>query len=705
MEISENDITLNDNTNNITLTQDYKNVNIIDDGLSPNEMETVKNSDDQKQLENVNYKNDTDCNKPNETTETILQEVTNETEPVEKRYKTSSGNTFNNSTTGNDDVNVSNTEQNGQSCSGDVFNPTDSNVNNDEPSCSNQASSFKQKSKFKTRLYRKRSENNEDRDDESKKKARETTSNEDSGDDSNISHNSTAENNTRRHSSDQISESDDMDGILPIVMKVDDDSSEWSADNDDDDDDGRKTPQVLKNPIPKPNLFIVPELMRREFGYNRFLHRKFYGSLHAVQRLELMYKMEQHEGCVNAINFNEDGSLLASGSDDLKVVVWDWAVGRKRAVLDTGHSLNVFETKWLFNHNKDLIATCARDGHVRLLDTNTNEHRKLASHREEARRLAVHPNDPHTILSVGDDGKVFTIDIRDPKPTLLLKVQEKYRHISLYSIHINPRNSDEFCTGGCSRTVKIFDRRRALPSLKKFTPQNLKKNTTVYVTCAVYNYNGTEIIASYNDDDIYLFDTATPQLTTDYAHKYEGHRNNTTVKSVNFFGPKSEFIVSGSDCSNIFFWDKNTEAIVQWMPGDEQGVVNRLEPHPYVPILATSGLDSDVKIWVPSCEHEPKMIGVNECVKTNFKDRSDKLSYILNPFDSPSLPLFLRFISQYQTPSNRLNRISRSLAVERRLSQVDVFEVESDSSSVSRSSNNDSQSDSDESEGPQCTTS
>lgn len=60
--------------------------------------------------------------------------------------------------------------------------------------------------------------------------------------------------------------------------------------------------------------------------------------------------------------------------------------------------------------------------------------------------------------------------------------------------------------------------------------------------------------------------------------------------------------MSGSDCGNIFFWERETEAIVQWMAGDENGVVNCLEPHPQIPILATSGLDEDVKIWVPSCE-------------------------------------------------------------------------------------------------------
>lgn len=47
--------------------------------------------------------------------------------------------------------------------------------------------------------------------------------------------------------------------------------------------------------------------------------------------------------------------------------------------------------------------------------------------------------------------------------------------------------------------------------------------------------------------------------------------------------------MSGSDCGNIFIWDKNNEAIVQWLPGDGKGAVNCLEGHPTFPIIATSG--------------------------------------------------------------------------------------------------------------------
>lgn len=60
-------------------------------------------------------------------------------------------------------------------------------------------------------------------------------------------------------------------------------------------------------------------------------------------------------------------------------------------------------------------------------------------------------------------------------------------------------------------------------------------------------------------------------------------------------------MVSGSENpGHAFFWEKETEAIVQMVIGDIGGVVNCLEPHPYVPILATSGLSDQIRLWHPS---------------------------------------------------------------------------------------------------------
>lgn len=40
--------------------------------------------------------------------------------------------------------------------------------------------------------------------------------------------------------------------------------------------------------------------------------------------------------------------------------------------------------------------------------------------------------------------------------------------------------------------------------------------------------------------------------------------------------------------------------------------VNCLEPHPFAPILATSGLDHDVKIWLPTAEEPTSLDGLKK---------------------------------------------------------------------------------------------
>ena len=46
-----------------------------------------------------------------------------------------------------------------------------------------------------------------------------------------------------------------------------------------------------------------------------------------------------------------------------------------------------------------------------------------------------------------------------------------------------------------------------------------------------------------------------------------------SVKGVNFYGAKSEYIISGSDCGHVFLWDKDSEKIVQFFEADDGGVV------------------------------------------------------------------------------------------------------------------------------------
>jgi WD repeat-containing protein 42A len=117
----------------------------------------------------------------------------------------------------------------------------------------------------------------------------------------------------------------------------------------------------------KERSFNFNDLMNREFGFaGRFGHgnRKSVGcnsssilqlqsprhlvnkaisGFNFVRRMKMTQSLNYHDGCVNALNFNRIGTLLASGSDDYQVCIWDWARSKVLLTFDSGHKSNVFQ--------------------------------------------------------------------------------------------------------------------------------------------------------------------------------------------------------------------------------------------------------------------------------------------------------------------------------------------------------------------------
>ncbi|XP_074545083.1 DDB1- and CUL4-associated factor 8 [Halichoeres trimaculatus] len=416
----------------------------------------------------------------------------------------------------------------------------------------------------------------------------------------------------------------------------DDDEDEEEDQKDDEDDDEAMEAwlgaelQDLRGPVWR----AVPSLYSREIGRDshQFV-RRVCGARGLVQRLELQGRLEKHTGCVNTLHFNPSGTRLASGSDDLKVVIWDWAIRKAELEFDSGHKSNVFQAKFLPHSGDSTLAMCARDGQIRVAELSATQRckntKRVAQHKGAAHKLALEPDSPCYFLSAGEDAVVFGIDLRLDRPAnKLVVVKEGDKKVGLYTIFVNPAKTHHFAVGGRDQYVRIYDQRKINENdnngvLKKFCPSHLvSSESKTNITCLVYSHDGTELLASYNDEDIYLFDSNHSD-GADYRRRYKGHRNNATVKGVNFYGPCSEFVVSGSDCGHIYLWDKYSARIVQFMEGDRGGVVNCLEPHPHLPGMATSGLDHDVKLWAPTAESPTGLKGLKEVMKKNKRERDE----------------------------------------------------------------------------------
>ncbi|KIK98048.1 hypothetical protein PAXRUDRAFT_732196 [Paxillus rubicundulus Ve08.2h10] len=77
--------------------------------------------------------------------------------------------------------------------------------------------------------------------------------------------------------------------------------------------------------------------------------------------------------------------------------------------------------------------------------------------------------------------------------------------------------------------------------------------------------------------------------------RFSGHCNVETVKDVNFLGPYDEYVTSGSDDGNFFIWKKSSGEVVDVLEGDDN-VVNVIEGHPTLPLVAVSGIDTSIKV-------------------------------------------------------------------------------------------------------------
>ncbi|XP_044128275.1 DDB1- and CUL4-associated factor 8 [Bufo gargarizans] len=411
-----------------------------------------------------------------------------------------------------------------------------------------------------------------------------------------------------------------------------------------------------KTPLPRPRWKAIRALRQRELGSSRRFIYDACGARGFVQRFRLLHGLEGHLGCVNTLHFNQRGTWLASGSDDLKVVVWDWVKRKPVLEFESGHKSNVFQAKFLPNSGDSTLAMCARDGQVRVAELSAiqccKNTKRVAQHKGASHKLALEPDSPCTFLSAGEDAVVFTIDLRQDRPASRLVVtKEKEKKVSLYTIYVNPANTYQFAVGGRDQFVRIYDQRKINENenngvLKKFCPHHLvTSDAKANITCLVYSHDGTELLASYNDEDIYLFNSSHSD-GAQYIKRYKGHRNNATVKGVNFYGPKSEFVVSGSDCGHIFLWEKSSCQIVQFMDGDKGGVVNCLEPHPHLPVLATSGLDYDVKIWLPTSKDPTELDGLKEVIKKNKRERDEDSLHHADLFDNHMLWFLMHHLRQ-----------------------------------------------------------
>ncbi|KAG2554212.1 hypothetical protein PVAP13_9KG648500 [Panicum virgatum] len=295
---------------------------------------------------------------------------------------------------------------------------------------------------------------------------------------------------------------------------------------------------------------------------------QFHSSL--VQKLALEKEMEGHTGCVNAIAWNSNGSLLISGSDDTKINIWSYNNRELLHGIDTGHSANIFCTKFVPETCDEVVVSGAGDAEVRVFNMSRLSGRRSREismepsavyqcHSRRVKKLAVEIGNPNVVWSASEDGTLRQHDFRECSSCPRARSANQECHnvlldlrcgakksladmpklpLSLKSCDISSVRPHEIVIGGSDAFARLYDRRmlptlsscqtkrEPPPCIKMFCPLHLANNKKAYLhlTHVAFSPNGKEVLLSYSGEHVYLFDvdtdsTSSVRYTADYVRE------------------------------------------------------------------------------------------------------------------------------------------------------------------------------------------
>jgi WD40 repeat protein len=265
---------------------------------------------------------------------------------------------------------------------------------------------------------------------------------------------------------------------------------------------------------------------------------------------ECLRVLRDHTDTVNSVDFSPDGTTLVTGSHDRTIKLWDILTGKCLRTFQ-GHERRVWRAT--FSPDGSMIASGGEDLAVRLWDVSSGKcFRVLRDHTDAVSSIDFSPNGAMVASGSVDD----TVRLWEVSSGQCLKTLQG--HTSwIWSVAFSP-DGNMIASGGEDLTVRLWDVNsgECLKTLQGHT------NT---IWSVVFSPDGTTVASGSADQSVQLWDT-----NSGYRLKIlQGYTN--TVSSV-AFSLDGTIIASGGEDHLVRLWDVNSGQCLKTLQGHDDRV-------------------------------------------------------------------------------------------------------------------------------------
>ena len=336
-----------------------------------------------------------------------------------------------------------------------------------------------------------------------------------------------------------------------------------------------------------------------------------------------------HLSSVTSLSFDQSGDLLASGSRDNGIFLWNIKNGCSNDFLLKGHVNAITDVNWLSNGNdtqSTKIISSSADKTLSVWDAETGLRIQLLKNASSKVINAISPikNRINEFASVGDDGLLKIWDIRSKRVSLSLEVT----HPSFPLLSVSSAlNSFDLFVAGTEGIIRSIDMRKqsltegvlslsvassVVPEIR--TRTTMTKNNNESMSPLLFQKLSTITSVSVSSDSTKLLSFATDGTLRSWDIKpfcsggetrrqvaiYEGSINNFELLPLktswwnSHDTTSSEDLVScGSADGIVRIWNAET-AKIEAAFGGHIGPVLSVSFHPKEKLIASSGFDKQI---------------------------------------------------------------------------------------------------------------